>query len=338
MANLNSLEQKENEHDEHDGDDDCEADHLVPRRLLALVRLGQLPPRILGPHGCAHDVRLDVVDHLPLFVHQHREVLEDLVHLADLLLNLLDALLSLRDERVVVLHLALVGHELLPPRVQQQRLLLLCARVGLPGLFGVLRGSVGARGRPSGVALGQESALSLRARPLRLLEILQHDVEVFHELLVLRDVRGAPVVVAVGHRLRQALDRQRALLRDAPDALPLLVELAPQLLGVLPRAQRVHRALERGHARGHLEDEPLDLLRLPREVVPLGPAHVHRDLTHGSGVSLTERVSGRLQRLSADLTRPNEGSRATIPPRTRAGAWLDRAVTTCAVVTSVRDA
>ena len=104
-------------------------------------------------------------------------------------------------------------------------------------------------------------------------------MEVLDELLMLCDVRAAPVVVAVGHRLRQALDRERALLRGPPDALPLLVELRAELPGVLPRAERVHRALERRYARGHLEDEPLNFLGLPREVVP-GRAHVHRDVTH----------------------------------------------------------
>ena len=47
-------------------------------------------------HRGTHDVRLDVVDHLPLLVHQHRQVLEYLIHLANLLLDLA-ILLALGD-------------------------------------------------------------------------------------------------------------------------------------------------------------------------------------------------------------------------------------------------
>ena len=45
---LNSLEEEQDEDDKDDGDDDGEADHLVARRLLRLVRLGQLALRVLG--------------------------------------------------------------------------------------------------------------------------------------------------------------------------------------------------------------------------------------------------------------------------------------------------
>ena len=62
----------------------------------------------------------------------------------------------------------------------------------LAGRLGVVRGSVGAARRPRRIALGQEGALPLRARSLRLLEVLEDDVEVLDELLMLCDVRVRP--------------------------------------------------------------------------------------------------------------------------------------------------
>ena len=51
---------------------------------------------------------------------------------------------------------------------------------------------------------------------------------------MLCDVRAAPVVVAVGHRLRQALDRERAPLRGPPDALLCLLSFARSSLVSFP--------------------------------------------------------------------------------------------------------
>eukprot|EP00908_Phaeocystis_cordata_P000924 Transcript_11003.p3 GENE.Transcript_11003~~Transcript_11003.p3 ORF type:complete len:197 (-),score=19.61 Transcript_11003:1210-1767(-) len=69
--------------------------------LLAAAGAGELlHPLVHLPPG-ALDVGLDVVDVRPLLVHQQRQVLEDLGDLVHGAVDVVDVLLSLRDDRVV---------------------------------------------------------------------------------------------------------------------------------------------------------------------------------------------------------------------------------------------
>ena len=158
-------------------------------------------------------------------------------------------------------------------------------------LVAALVGAVGCspRGR-----LRKKRGLALRARALRTLKLLEHRVKILDELLMLRDVLRARIVIAVAaarDSLREALDRQTRVLRHRPDVLALFVELAAELARVLARAECVHQTLERRHVGGHLEDETGHLLTLARDLVHSGGSRPAAGVRRRGGAPAAVRVS-----------------------------------------------
>ena len=165
-------------------------------------------------------------------------------------------------------------------------------------LVAALVGAVGCspRGR-----LRKKRGLALRARALRTLKLLEHRVKILDELLMLRDVLRARIVIAVAaarDSLREALDRQTRVLRHRPDVLALFVELAAELARVLARAECVHQTLERRHVGGHLEDETGHLLTLARDLVHSGGSRP------AAGVRPPRRSPRRRTRQRSSWSRP----------------------------------
>ena len=119
-------------------------------------------------------------------------------------------------------------------------------------------------------------------------------MKILDELLMLRDVLRARIVIAVAaarDSLREALDRQTRVLRHRPDVLALFVELAAELARVLARAECVHQTLERRHVGGHLEDETGHLLTLARDLVHSGGSRPAAGVRRRGGAPAAVRVS-----------------------------------------------
>mmetsp|Transcript_18964 Transcript_18964/g.36200 ORF Transcript_18964/g.36200 Transcript_18964/m.36200 type:complete len:325 (-) Transcript_18964:351-1325(-) len=265
------LDQDNYENHQHNQEEHHQTTHLVAGGALALIRLAQLPCGVLSLGRRTHHVRLDVVQHGTLIINEYCQVLKDFIHFQDLLVDVFDALLPVLDHRIVVVHLALQLHGLRP----QQRLpLLLCLLIQACGHSAHLDPICGARavrggevgelphGLGGGLRLGRVHRLAVQARALRRLELLQHRVELLHQLGVVRRSGRGAFRLLVRDLLVQRLEARRGFARESLHCVAGGAQPLPQRSGVLGAPEGVHQALKLVYVGGELEYNAGQLLML----------------------------------------------------------------------------